>query len=341
MNDSINVLFQSSDAFAPVTGVSITSMLENNKHLKSINIYMLNNGISEVNRHKIECLVESYGRDLYFLDATVICEKLDALKVPKWGNSYTTYCKLFVAKMLPDSIERILYLDSDTIVCGPLDELIAVDLSDSPCAMVLDSILKSYKLLIGLDEDELYFNAGVVLFNMRYWREHGCEEQILSHIKKPENNFFAVDMDLLNMLFSKKIVKLPLKYDVCSAVYMYKPKELCQIYTLDERLFYSLQEIEAARAQPVICHFTGGGIGGRPWEEQDYHPISPEWKRYLALSPWNGLLKLPSNWPAYLKLQRISYHVLPSFIYVQMHRASLHRFFKQKLDAIAKSKKEY
>ena len=41
MDKILNVLYQSDNNYADLTGVSITSLFENNKHLDEINVYIL------------------------------------------------------------------------------------------------------------------------------------------------------------------------------------------------------------------------------------------------------------------------------------------------------------
>lgn len=62
-----NVLYQSDNNYAMVTGVSIESLCMNNAHLDQINVYLLDDGISKENLARIrgiggEVWTQSYSR---------------------------------------------------------------------------------------------------------------------------------------------------------------------------------------------------------------------------------------------------------------------------------------
>jgi|AGTN01.3.fsa_nt_gi Lipopolysaccharide biosynthesis proteins, LPS:glycosyltransferases len=334
----LNVLYQSSDLYAPIAGVAVTSLLENNKHFEEINIYFLDDGISSENKRKFISLVNDYGRKICFLDTTRITQMLQSLNVAKWRNTYTIYFKLFASALLPESIDSILYLDSDTVVDGPLDELAQTDLSNAPCAMVLAPNYNKHKTFIGIPEDSFYFEAGTIFFNLEYWRHHDAENEIINYIKDASSKYYAADQDILNVLYSDRIKKLNLKYGVCTGIYLYSAKQLCRIYDLNEKVFYSFDEIESAKVSPFICHFSGGGINGRPWEVDNKEAKVSMWDKYLYLSPWKDWKKIKSNKSRYLKIQQMFYKIMPSVIYALFHRMALHLYFKRKVAALVKER---
>lgn len=60
----MNIVYSSSDSYAPIAGVSIMSLLHNNTDSESINIYMIDNSISAENKHRFEEMVGKYGRTI-------------------------------------------------------------------------------------------------------------------------------------------------------------------------------------------------------------------------------------------------------------------------------------
>ena len=95
---TLNVLYQSDNNYAMVTGVSIVSLCVNNSHLADINIYLIDDGISEDNLEKIRKLVCRYNRNLVIVDSAPIKQKLIELNVQPWRGTYTTYYKLFFSR---------------------------------------------------------------------------------------------------------------------------------------------------------------------------------------------------------------------------------------------------
>ena len=62
----LNILYQSSDSYAPLGGISIESLLQNNRDAEAIHIYYLEDNVSAQNRQKLEDTVKKYGRTLSF-----------------------------------------------------------------------------------------------------------------------------------------------------------------------------------------------------------------------------------------------------------------------------------
>ena len=95
MKKVLNVLYQSNDNYADLTGVSMTSLFINNKHLDEINVYILNDNISKINLKKMQVLANQYQRKLIIVGTDHIMKKLKQLNVEPYKNTYTTYFKLF------------------------------------------------------------------------------------------------------------------------------------------------------------------------------------------------------------------------------------------------------
>ena len=58
--DVINVVYCSSNFFSEVCAVSMTSLFENNRHLKEINVYIIDDGICKENKDRIQQISERY-----------------------------------------------------------------------------------------------------------------------------------------------------------------------------------------------------------------------------------------------------------------------------------------
>ena len=105
----LNVLYQSNDNYASITGVSLTSLLINNKDLDEINIYLLNDNIKQTNLNKLKKTCEKYNRKLIIVDTKKILNKLkNELKVSPFKGTYTTYFKLFAINELKLKTDYIL-----------------------------------------------------------------------------------------------------------------------------------------------------------------------------------------------------------------------------------------
>lgn len=94
MENALNVVYQTDKNYAVYTGVSLYSLFENNKSADSIDVYILDGGISESDKEKLCKLAETYNRQLQLIDTAQLDTTLENLGAPKYRGSYATYYKL-------------------------------------------------------------------------------------------------------------------------------------------------------------------------------------------------------------------------------------------------------
>jgi len=324
---TLNILYQSNDYYSVVTGVSMTSLCENNKDIDEINFYILNDSISDLNMQKMQQVCDTYHRSLIPVDTKVILQRLLDLKVAPFKNTYTTYFKLMALKGLDVPNGRIFQLDGDTVINGSLMELIDMDLTDSILAATYDCTMNKYKSLIDIPETDKYYNGGVLLINLDMWKSEHCEELIVEHLKNVRHGYYTVDQDILNVLFRSKFKYLDLKYNFNSGFYIYGIKESLKMYGLKPAYYNTVEEIQKAYENPVIYHCMGA-MTGRPWEKDSIHPQNAIFDRYLALSPWKNYEKASVKRKKIFKLQRKLYQILPRRMYIPLHMIAQNRYLK-------------
>lgn len=328
MEKILNVLYQSDNNYADLTGVSIISLFENNKHLQEINVYILNDNISAENIEKLQQVGFKYERNIVMIDTAHILKKLKELNVEPYKGTYTTYFKLLAIESLKVNSDRLLQLDGDTIINEPLDDLITMDISDCVCAATYDCILNDYKSLVDIPLTDKYYNCGVLLINKEYWHDYSCEEKIINHLLNVRNRYFTVDQDIINVLFRDKIKYLDIKYNLNSGFYIYGIDESFRIYSLNENIFTPKAIVKEAMKKPFINHCMGA-MTGRPWEQDNCHPQNDLYDKYLNISPWKNNPKKIVNRGKLFKIQKILYKLLPLRIYGIIHKIILKRFLKQ------------
>ena len=324
----LNVLYQSNNYYAPITGVSLTSLLENNRHIEKINIYLLNDNINQENLDKMRQICEQYKRSFIIVETGKILQKLIDLKVAPFKGTYTTYFKLMAIKDLEIEGDRILQIDGDTVINGPLDELLELDLSENLIAATYDCTLAQYKEFIGIPITDKYYNCGVLLINHKKWIAQGCEEKIIDHLKNVRSGYYTVDQDILNVLFRKDFKYLDLKYNFNSGFYIFGIKPSLRIYNLKSDYYNTVEEIREAYKGPVIYHCMGA-MTGRPWEENNIHPQNAIFDKYMAISPWKDFSKVKVKRQIIFRMQRMLFRIAPLFIYIPVHKFVHIRYFKK------------
>ena len=286
----LNVLYQSSAAYAIPAAVSICSLFENNKDIDSIRIWFIDGGLTEEDKKKIGELAERYGRTISFLSGKRAESILSDVGVELWSGSYATFYKIFICDELEDA-DRLLYIDSDTVILGSLEELCDYDMDGYACAMAGSGMTRAVKEYIGVTE---YFNAGVIYFNLKYWREHKLVNDFLDVIKGNECSRYTLvgDETLNNHVMKGKIKKLPLKYNFESSwgLWGWNRKLYDRIgWEKPEGCYYDMEEISAAKNNPVIGHYVDLTTG-RPWDYLNDNPFRLEFEKYSdILKPWKTI----------------------------------------------------
>ncbi len=322
----MNILYQCNDKYAPYCGISVTSLFENNKDADSICVYILDDNISDINKNKFSILAEKYDREIKYIETQPLISKMKELGIPTYRGSYTTNMKMFVNEFIADDVDRLIYIDSDTIVSGSLSDLLAVDFNGKPIAMVLDSLVEKYKCLVGLKEEDRYFNSGVLLFNVKQWKEQKCTEKIIEHTKKVRAQYSAPDQDLINLNIRDDILLLSPKFNMQPALYMFDLKTYFKVF--NNPSYYSMSEIEETKKDVRIYHFFRV-MGEFPWHKDNLHPFNDLFDKYMKISPWADYIKQPSQASAVFSVEKLMYKCLPKPVFAQLFKMS-HEFFMAK-----------
>lgn len=284
----MNVLYFCSDIFLHVAAVSIVSLLENNKNFDEINIFIIDDGISNEKKSMLEKMVNSYNRNISYIPAP---DPSKFFKFPfksryQMGHSYMRMC---IGTLLPESVEKLLCLDSDTLVTGNLSDLWSIEFNENILAGVADCVnLKAFRYQFMLSNNDIYCNAGVFLVNLHNWRKHRIEDKIRATIKEHNGNIFFFEQTLMNYVCRGKIIKLPAFYNSYTLFHAFSYKNL--IRWRRPTNFYSEKEVNEAKQNPYIIHFTRNFyMTSRPWVKDCDHPLTETYLYYKRLTPWTSL----------------------------------------------------
>lgn len=336
MKNKITVLYQFNEKYVPFAGVSITSLLENNRDMEAIIIYLLGEQISVESQEKLKNQINKYGRECVFIDAANTIQKMKALGLNQYRNSYAANIKLFVNEFIPKQIERILYLDCDTIINGSLKSLFELDMKNKPIAMVLDTMCANHKLAIGFSEKDLYFNTGVILFDLWKWKQVGCEERIVNHIKNIRAHYLAPDQDLMNIVLHNEILVLKPTYNFQPMHMVYDYRQYMKFF--GQKPYYSEATIKNAKEKTKIFH-TFRYLGEFPWHLNNMHPAKKIFDRYLYISLWNDYKKKTTDKnDIVFIIERILYRMLPKSLFLPLFKFSYELFMWKSNNDSLKSK---
>ncbi len=321
-NKTLNVLYQSDDNYAMVSGISIVSLLENNKHLDTINIFYCDYEITDMNRNRLKMVADQYkNANLNFIDAKPYHNIFMELGVKPWHGVYVTWLKMLAFGDLKLSTDRVLFINGHTIINGPLDELISLDFEGAVMALGYDGLVNDHKKTIGLKPTDGYYNCGIMLINQKKWLKDDITNYLKRHLQE-KSDYVIADQDLCNVVFKDQIKTLDSTYNFSSAYYAYGLKAFLGINDLRPEYFYSYENLMANYYAPKIIHSLFG-VQGKPWEVGSKHPQRYLWNKYLNMTPWKDvdrpIAKKTLNWRLY--------DILPRVIFMRLYIIAVRRKF--------------
>ena len=312
----MNIVYASDNNYADILGVSIVSLFENNRNSKEINVYILDDRIQEDNHIKLLSIGEKYGRTIIFIPVPDL-NKLAGVSIhanDRWSMS--AFSRLFLEKIMPISVEQVIYLDCDILVNDSLEELFYTDLGNYYCAGVSDCISDQHKANVGLRRGDYYINSGVMLISLKNWRNNQLCERFVAFIDEFGGDIPYVDQGVINGTISEYIMPLELKFNCYTAIYDFNYKDLMRYRKPTG--FYSENEVRVAKEKPSIVHFTTSFLSLRPWVEGCQHPYISEWLKYKEISPWADNPLRKDNRSFKKKLAVLIYKLIPNCIAVQL-----------------------
>ncbi len=277
----MNVIYASDDNYAWLMGISMISLFENNKECKEINVYLFGDGIVKENEEKLMSIAEKYHRGFQIIDVNELQlpEKLYSTRYPK-----SAYSRLFAYDLLPKDIEKVLYLDCDIIVVGNLEDLYNRDVDNYAFMAVQDFLSNGYKKKIGIKSSDTYINTGVMLLNLKKFRELPLTERIENFVDKYSAAICHADQDIFNGIFQGEFAVLPPYYNVMTQMNQYSYEQIMRTWHPSD--YYSKEEIEFAKQNPRIYHYTACLMDIRPWFNNSKVKNAGVFEKYMRISPW-------------------------------------------------------
>jgi len=280
MQKKLDVVFTIDENYIQHFCVACTSLLENSQNIGRV---FLIQDIEQDNKNlqiTIDYFRQKYNKEIekLSLDSKV----LENFKITH-HISKATYFRLLLSEILPKDIDSVLFLDSDIVVNGSLDDIMKLDflrednihiayqdgLNDttysSKCEYYIFAVDHKYdenELLrlreIGFKGDK-YFNAGIMYINLKKWRNDNIAKVLIDNATKYNEHLVWWDQDVLNITFDKEWGELDFKFNA---------------FGLDKK-----NDTQVFR----IIHYTGSS---KPWHFRNNHPYKHLYWKYLKKTPF-------------------------------------------------------
>lgn len=274
----MNIVCATDDNFVQHCSIMLVSLLSNNQN---VSIYILTEGLSETNTRILEMEVAQYGGDIHFLivDSAVV----ERFPMPSIGGlshiSRATYYRLLMSELLPTTIDKVIYLDCDIIVNGSIQELWDIDIENY-------AIAASKQVGYGFEAERLgypieygYFNAGVNVVNLKYWRENNVRNSLLSYIINNSSIIKYHDQDTLNAVLYDKCLHIMPQWNMTSLTFSLflssrgDRRNGVILNTYDKEKINIKQHVK----DPIVVHYVSRP---KPWNNGCVHPLYSLYYRY-------------------------------------------------------------
>jgi lipopolysaccharide biosynthesis glycosyltransferase len=269
---TVSTLLCTNALFLQHAAVCLVSLLANNPNL-FFDIVIVAQASEELDERKLRRSLERFpNHAVSFRKFTFPANLLLPLVA---HYTLDTYTRLWIGDFFPPTVERALYLDSDIVVVGDVAPLWNADLGGALMGAVDIPGSDQGVRQLAMRMEDGYFNAGVLLIDLKQWRAIRAEETVLDYIRAyPERVHY--DQDALNACFHRRTKRLDYRWNVIRPFFR-------------EPLALPLEraEIESIRREARIIHFNGGS---KPWSYFCDHPRRDEYAKYLRMTEWRDYI---------------------------------------------------
>lgn len=224
----MNLMIVTNSEYLPYAYVMLFSLFSNHRETE-IAVYLPYEDLSDAEIRELSDFCRSFpGKALYPL--YVGTEFKEQVK-SRNGINVETYYRILGLKLLPEEMDRILYLDVDMVIKGSLLPLYQMDLSGKAFAVCEDIFGKingfheANKRRLGIPEEYSYFNAGVMLLHLSLLRRENAADEMLRRIYRDYERYEYNDQDVMNEMFYDRVIYAGWDMYNCPPCHYYLDKE--------------------------------------------------------------------------------------------------------------------
>lgn len=253
----MNLLFTLNRGYLPVFLPCLRSVMARGG-AESYDIYILHSDLEDADKQSIRGAAGTVGVcHFIYVDPAIFNDFPETKRYPK-----QIYYRLAAPALLPENLERILYLDGDTITINSLLDLYNTDFEGSyfmACTHIRRLLGMFNQVRLSLEEDVPYINTGVMMMNLPALREHLHLEDIQAYALENRHILMLPDQDIVTALYGQHIKLVDsLRYNLSD--------RLLNLYNADP-LHIPKLDLDWVRKNTSIIHYYGRN---KPWGEQPY-----------------------------------------------------------------------
>jgi lipopolysaccharide biosynthesis glycosyltransferase len=239
-------------------------------------VYILYSGITKKDKYNFNESLNNLKLNWIKVDEEIF----QSYKVDRHVTA-AAYYRLLIQKLIPQNVDKIIYLDSDLVVMHDICELWNINIKGEYVGAVYEVIKESmyvsspaglpiYKK-IGLNPNQRIFNTGVMIINLKKWREENVSEKAMDYLSKYRDEILWWDQDALNAIIAGRIYELNPQWN-----------QLTQLLRLNnwKDSPYDKNKFKDVVKNPFIIHFN---TENKPWQDNNNHKYKNKYYKYFSM----------------------------------------------------------
>ena len=247
----MNLLFCINPKFRPLLCQCLRSIVKNGGE-ERYDAYILHSDLTDADMDAVRAVSDRVSCCFLSVDAGNFDGFPESSRYPR-----QIYYRLAAPLLLPEELDRILYLDVDTLVINPLKELYTMDFQGNyyiACTHIREALTKLNDRRLNVPDGSPYVNTGVMVLNLPALRENLTMDEIRRTALQKIDSFWLPDQDLLTVLHGDKILLADTqKYNLSDRI--------LNIYNANPK--NPRHNLDWVRENTVVIHYCGKN---RPWK---------------------------------------------------------------------------
>ncbi len=277
VDGKVDIVLITDANYMDFTRVAINSAKQTKCPLSRYHFYVMTLDVSDSD---VKALTALQGKDVKI---DVLPQKeADLFYIRDTHVSKTSLLKYYIPNALP-ALDKVLYIDSDILVLHDLNKLYNTDITGKYLAAVKDPswfFENTHVLELNLEKRGFYFNSGVMLLNLKKFREDNLIEKLEDYTN---NNFRTyMDQDALNVVVGDDVVLMDFENNAMNFFF-----EHIDLATLGQFYNRNWRTYEDVFAPATIIHFASSKkpLGTVATKDEFFYMLQKLWYKYYAPLP--------------------------------------------------------
>ncbi len=286
----MDIVIACDQRFAQPAAITVSSLIASMSPNAALHVYLLDCGLEPLTLLSLKkCWKDPR---VAVTPIAINLQKLSPLPSLVAGCSLATYARLLLGSVLPPTLTKVLYLDCDILVRKDVGPLWAMDMKNKTALAAVNfgmpyvglmaktsPFLKDLKIPL----NTRYYNAGVMLLDLKKWRSQNVERRCFDLILKFRSKIGLMDQCVLNAALIGDIGELDPKWNAWGRLSLFKTWNA---------VGYPRNVLKEALLDPAIFHFA---MHPKPWDRGSKGNFVEEYVRFAKDHAAEGNIPWPQR----------------------------------------------